>query len=57
MGTLMGLASFGIMLAMVAGLLRQLGAGEAAKGLLIVAGVLFFGMAFLTYLPHLMSAL
>ncbi|MEM6415544.1 MAG: hypothetical protein AAF720_12910 [Pseudomonadota bacterium] len=56
MATVVGLASLGIMLAMVSGILRQLGAGEAAKGLIIVTGVLFIGVAAFTYLPQLLSS-
>ncbi len=55
MGTLVGIASFGVLLAMVAGILRQLGAGDAAKGLLIFTFVVFAGVAAATYLPYLLG--
>ena len=55
--TVFGLASFGLMLVAVAGLLRQLGAGDAAKGLLVLTGVLFAGVLAVTYVPAMLAGL
>ncbi|MGF1543656.1 MAG: hypothetical protein ACFB00_04000 [Parvularculaceae bacterium] len=50
-----GLGSFVAMLVAVASLMRQLGAGEAAKGLLILTGIVFAAAAAVTYLPSLVA--
>jgi hypothetical protein len=39
------------------GLLRQLGAGEAAKGLLILTGAIFFIVIASTYVPAFISGI
>ena len=54
---LFGLASFGGMLVAVSLVLRQLGAGDAAKGLMALTGVIFLAVMAATYLPTLFSAL
>ena len=53
--TIVGLASFAVLLFFVAGILRQLGAGEAAKGLLIVTGVGFACALAMTYVPAVLA--
>ena len=55
MGAMVGLASFGVLLAMVAGILRQLGAGDAARALVLVTVVFFTGVAAFTYVPFLIA--
>jgi hypothetical protein len=52
-----GLLSMGLLLIAVVGLLRQLGAGEAAKGLLILTGAIFFIVIASTYVPALISGI
>ncbi|MCA8887767.1 MAG: hypothetical protein R3C40_03485 [Parvularculaceae bacterium] len=52
-----GLLSFGLLLIAVVGLLRQLGAGEAAKGLIFLTGAIFLIVAATTYLPALISGM
>lgn len=50
-----GLVSLGLLLVAVIGLLRQLGAGEAAKGLLYLTGAVFLIVIASTYVPALIS--
>ncbi len=50
-----GLVSLGLLLIAVIGLLRQLGAGEAAKGLLFLTGAIFLVVIASTYVPALIS--
>ena len=55
MGAMVGLASFGVMLAVVGLILRQLGAGEAARALVFVTVLLFAGVTVITYVPFMLS--
>ncbi|MFZ5618073.1 MAG: hypothetical protein ACOZAA_12230 [Pseudomonadota bacterium] len=50
-----GIVSLGLLLVAVIGLLRQLGAGEAAKGLLFLTGAIFLIVIASTYVPALIS--
>lgn len=50
-----GLASFGGMLVAVSIVLRQLGAGDAAKGLMALTGVLFLAVLAATYVPTVIA--
>lgn len=52
-----GLVSLGLLLVAVIGLLRQLGAGEAAKGLLYLTGAVFLIVIASTYVPALISGI
>ncbi|MEO1014426.1 MAG: hypothetical protein AAFX08_04480 [Pseudomonadota bacterium] len=57
MGLAIGLLSFGAFLAAVVGILRQLGAGDAARALLIVTFLVFGGMVAATYLPVILTGM
>jgi hypothetical protein len=52
-----GIVSLGLLLVVVIGLLRQLGAGEAAKGLLYLTGAIFLVVLASTYVPALIGGL
>ncbi|HBK91121.1 MAG TPA: hypothetical protein DDZ68_05570 [Parvularcula sp.] len=52
-----GLVSLGLLLVAVIGLLRQLGASEAAKGLLYLTGAVFLIVIASTYVPALISGI
>jgi hypothetical protein len=52
-----GLVSLGLLLVAVIGLLRQLGAGEAAKGLLYLTGAVFLIVIASTYVPALITGI
>lgn len=52
-----GLLSLGLLLVAVTVLLRQLGAGEAAKGLLVLTGAMFAIVLVSTYVPALIAGL
>jgi hypothetical protein len=52
-----GLLSFGLLLVAVVGLLRQLGAGEAAKGLILLTGAIFLIVVASTYVPALLAGI
>lgn len=49
-----GLASFSALLLVLFGILRQLGASEVAKGLMIFTGVAVIAAFAITYLPGLL---
>ncbi len=57
MGMAIGLLSFGAFLAVVIGILRQLGAGDAARALMVVTFLVFGGMVAATYLPILIRGM
>ncbi|MEL7492106.1 MAG: hypothetical protein AAGJ73_15460 [Pseudomonadota bacterium] len=50
----LGLASLSALLIFISGILRQLGASEVAKGLMIVTGVAIVSAFAITYLPGLL---
>lgn len=52
-----GMVSLGLLLIAVIGLLRQLGAGEAAKGLIFLTGAIFLVVIASTYVPALIGGL
>ena len=52
-----GVVTLGAFFIVVVGLLRQLGAGEAAKGLMILTGIVVAGVVAATYLPFLISTI
>ncbi|NWG92057.1 MAG: hypothetical protein HXY21_06060 [Parvularculaceae bacterium] len=52
-----GMVSLGLLLVAVIGLLRQLGAGEAAKGLIFLTGAIFLVVIASTYVPALIGGL
>ena len=52
-----GLGVFSVMVFAIAGVLRQLGAGDAAKGLLALTALVFVGVLAATYVPALISGL
>jgi|GEM_PF-3613527 len=49
-----GLASFSALLLVISGLLKQLGAGEVAKGLMAFTGVAVVAAFAITYIPSLL---
>ncbi len=49
-----GLASLSAAILFIGGLLRQLGAGEVAKGLLIASGLAVLAAFAITYIPGLL---
>ncbi|MEO0880024.1 MAG: hypothetical protein AAFY22_09955 [Pseudomonadota bacterium] len=49
-----GLCSFGAMLLFVSAILRQLGASEVAKGLVVFTGIAIIAAFAITYLPALL---
>jgi len=49
-----GIASFSALLIFISGILRQLGASEVAKGLMIFTGVAIVSAFAITYLPGLL---
>ncbi|MEZ5920480.1 MAG: hypothetical protein R3C60_03910 [Parvularculaceae bacterium] len=53
----MGLLSLGLLLVAVIALLRQLGAGEAAKGLIFLTGAVFLIVIASTYVPALIAGI
>ncbi|MEL6362137.1 MAG: hypothetical protein AAFR21_13750 [Pseudomonadota bacterium] len=50
---LFGLATIVLMVMAVSALLRQLGASDAAKGLIALTSIVFFGVVAATYVPAL----
>jgi hypothetical protein len=52
-----GMVSLGLLLVAVIGLLRQLGASEAAKGLIFLTGAIFLVVIASTYVPALIGGL
>lgn len=45
------------MLVAISVLLRQLGAGDAAKGLIILTGIIFLAVMAITYLPAIIGGI
>lgn len=57
MSLVVGLLSFGAFLAAVMTILRQLGAGDAARALMVVTFIVFGGMVAATYLPVIVAGM
>lgn len=52
-----GVVTLGAFFFVVIGLLRQLGAGEAAKGLMILTGIVVACVVAATYVPFLIASI
>lgn len=46
-----GIGMLALTMVLLAGLMRQLGAGDVAKGLMILTGAVFFLVVAATYIP------
>ncbi len=49
-----GFAMLALTMVLVIGLMRQLGAGDAAKGLMVLTGVVFILVVAATYIPAIL---